>query len=196
MKPTAAETRVLENIDKYLGTYGEPPPARIRISKKTAATVVRSRKRQKGPSLTPEYFQFKTYKNIPVIINDVIAVDFEFRMPNMGYPVIRCLSALSLKTGQRWDYWADEIPARPPFSFGPDTVYLMHFGEAELACFQVLGWGFPAFIFDSYTVISQLRARPAKKISQYKTITAPVQSRQKPDSDSKIIRYVPRYGRW
>ena len=68
MKPTAAETRVLEKIDKYLEVSGEPPP-RIRISKKGAAAVVRSRKRQKGPSLTPEYSQFKTYKNIPVIIN-------------------------------------------------------------------------------------------------------------------------------
>ena len=103
------------------------------------------------------------------VAKDVIAVDFEFRMPQMGPPEIRCLAAISLKTGQRWDYWAGKIPAHPPFSFGPDTVYLMHFGEAELACFIVLGWGFPAFVFDTYTVITQLRARPAKKKSGIKS---------------------------
>ena len=105
---------------------------------------------------------------------DVIAIDFEFRMPQMGHPEIRCLSALSLKTGQRWDYWADEIPHSPPFSFGPDAVYLMHFGEAELACFSVLGWGSPDCIFDTYTLISQLRARPAKKAGGIKQSPAPV----------------------
>ena len=107
------------------------------------------------------------------IATDVIAIDFEFRMPQMGYPEIRCLCAISLKTGQRWDYWADEIPKVPPFSFGSDTVYLMHFSEAEFACFHVLGWGLPDFIFDSYTVISQLRARPAKKIHNVKQLPAP-----------------------
>ncbi len=104
---------------------------------------------------------------------DVIAVDFEFRMPQMGHPEIRCLSALSLKTGRRWDYWADDIPILPPFSFGPDTVYLMHFGEAEFACFHVLEWGLPTFIFDTYTIITQLRARPAKKVCGVKHIPAP-----------------------
>lgn len=104
---------------------------------------------------------------------DVIAVDFEFRMPHMRHPEIRCMAAVSIKTGQRWDYWADELPTSPPFSFGVDTVYLMHFGEAELACFKVLGWGFPAFIFDSYTIINQLRARPAKKQSGVKQLPAP-----------------------
>ena len=46
---------------------------------------------------------------------------------------------------------------------GSDTVFLMHFGEAEFACFHVLGWRLPEFIFDTYTLITQLRARPAKK---------------------------------
>ena len=77
------------------------------------------------------------------VAQDVIALDFEFRMFQMGHPEIRCLSALSLKTGQRWEYWADQLPDSPPFSFGSDTVFLMHFGEAELACFLELGWGLP-----------------------------------------------------
>lgn len=105
--------------------------------------------------------------------SDVIAIDFEFWMPRMTRPEVRCMSALSLKTGKRWDYWVDEIPSSPPFNFDNDTIFLMHFGEAEAACFLSVGWKIPPCIFDSYQVIAQLQARPAKKKHGKKLLPAP-----------------------
>ena len=99
---------------------------------------------------------------------DIIAIDFEFWMANMGNPEIRCMSALSLVSGQRWDFWADKLPVQPPWDFNSDIVFIVHFAEAECACFLELGWGLPAYIFDTHTVISQLRAVPAKKLHNKK----------------------------
>ena len=44
--------------------------------------------------------------------------------------------------------WRGEFGTRPPFDTGPDTLVVAYAAWAELTCFQVLGWPFPAHVFD------------------------------------------------
>ena len=66
-KATKAEEKVLAQLDDYLARCRRPPPE-IRVYRKQAASVVRSRKRHSGPKHATEYLEFTRYKGIPVTI--------------------------------------------------------------------------------------------------------------------------------
>jgi DNA polymerase-1 len=80
----------------------------------------------------------------------VVAADFEFefggRDGNRPGPV--CMVAKDLCSGQEWRIWRGEFPSRPPFSTGPDTLFVAFVASAELGCFRALGWPMPARILD------------------------------------------------
>ena len=84
--------------------------------------------------------------------NAIVAADFEFefggRDGNRPRPV--CMVAKELRSGQEWRIWRGEFPSRPPFSTGPDTLFVAFVASAELGCFRALGWPMPARILDLY----------------------------------------------
>jgi DNA polymerase-1 len=83
------------------------------------------------------------YKNI-------VVADFEFEFGghegNRPRPV--CMVARELCSGQEWRIWRGEFPSRPPFSTGPDTLFIAFVASAELGCFRARGWPMPARILD------------------------------------------------
>lgn len=105
--------------------------------------------------------------------DDVIAIDFEYRSQNMQPPEVRCLCALSLKTGQRWEIWFDQSGEAYPFDENADIVFVCHFAEAELGCFLALGWPMPKYVLDSCVMVKQLRALPVKKVRGIKKMPPP-----------------------
>jgi hypothetical protein len=48
--------------------------------------------------------------------------------------------------------WLDGEPVSqwPPFSLGPDTLFVAFFASAEMGCFLVLGWSMPTYVLDLY----------------------------------------------
>ena len=48
------------------------------------------------------------------------------------------------------EFWRGEFPSQPPFSTGPDTLFVAFVASAELGCFRSLGWPMPVRILDLY----------------------------------------------
>jgi DNA polymerase-1 len=59
--------------------------------------------------------------------------------------------AKELRSGKEWRLWRGEFGLLPPFSTGPDTLFVAFYASAELSCFHVLGWPMPARILDLFT---------------------------------------------
>src|ERR1700751_3925059 len=82
----------------------------------------------------------------------IVVADFEFEFGghdgNRPRPV--CMVAKELRSGQEWKIWRGEFPSRPPFSTGPDTLFVAFVASAELGCFRALDWPMPARILDLY----------------------------------------------
>jgi DNA polymerase family A len=90
----------------------------------------------------------------------IVAVDFEFefgghasfedasRSGERPRPV--CMVARELGTGQEWRIWRGEFGPEPPFSIGPESLFVAYYASAELGCFRALGWPKPANILDLY----------------------------------------------
>ena len=85
---------------------------------------------------------------------EVWAVDFEFR-PMDGRegnrPDIHCLVAHELKSGRKLRLWRDELGPLPPYSVGPDSLFVAFYASAEVGCHLALGWPKPARILDLFT---------------------------------------------
>ena len=47
--------------------------------------------------------------------------------------------------------WRGEFGSTPPFDIGPDALFVAYSAWAEMTCFKVLDWQFPAHIFDLHT---------------------------------------------
>jgi hypothetical protein len=47
--------------------------------------------------------------------------------------------------------WRGEFGATPPFDIGDDALFVGYSAWAEMTCFKVLGWRFPAHIFNLHT---------------------------------------------
>ena len=86
--------------------------------------------------------------------SEVWAVDFEFR-PQDGREGSRpdpvCLVACELKGGRRLRLWRDEFGPFPPYSVGPNSIFLAYYASAEIGCHLALGWPKPARILDLFT---------------------------------------------
>jgi hypothetical protein len=84
----------------------------------------------------------------------VIVADFEYEAAPGDLPAPLCLIACEfdehLNPLRTIRMWRDELLAakRPPFDVGDDAVFVAYAAWAELTCFKVLGWTFPAHVFD------------------------------------------------
>jgi DNA polymerase I len=77
-------------------------------------------------------------------------VDFEFGALPGERPVPVCVCALELHTGRLIRQWQDELGPTPPYSVGPDALFIGYFASAELSCHLALGWQQPARILDLF----------------------------------------------
>lgn len=82
-------------------------------------------------------------------INDIVAIDTEFR-PRIGEPVIPvCLCAESIVTGKTWSIWYG-MDAPLPFPTSEDVLFVTFSAPAEWSYFLSAGWKLPVSILDLY----------------------------------------------
>jgi DNA polymerase-1 len=88
----------------------------------------------------------------------VILCDTEFERGgvegNLPRPV--CVVAKDLVTGQEWRLRRGEFGAVPPFSTGPETLFVAYYASAEMTTFDVLNWPRPERILDLFTEFRNL----------------------------------------
>ena len=80
---------------------------------------------------------------------EVWAVDFEFTAPLGERPTPICMVARE-RSGRTIRLWKDELTPSPPFSLGPDNLFVAFYASAELGCFKFLNWPKPANILDLF----------------------------------------------
>jgi len=81
---------------------------------------------------------------------EIWAVDFEFVANEGRRPDPVCLVAKELRTGRTIRQWRGGFSAAPPYSIGPDSLFVAFYASAELGCHLALGWPLPARILDLY----------------------------------------------
>jgi DNA polymerase I len=83
---------------------------------------------------------------------EVWVVDFEFYAPDGEIPRPVCLVAFEIKSGRTIRIWRDELlrMKTPPYSIGPDSLFVAFYASAELNCHIALGWYFPVFVLDLF----------------------------------------------
>jgi hypothetical protein len=85
----------------------------------------------------------------------VTVCDFEYECADGDLPKPLCMVAYVLDEHLRHvrsiQRWRGEFDTTPPFDTGPDALFVAYSTWAEMTCFQVLGWRFPAHIFDEHT---------------------------------------------
>ena len=85
----------------------------------------------------------------------VVVADFEYEVEAGNLPRPLCLVAdiydEHLQHVRTIRQWRDDFVTAHPFDIGPDTLFVAYSAWAEMTCFLVLGWKFPAFIFDLHT---------------------------------------------
>ncbi|MHC4402230.1 MAG: DNA polymerase [Planctomycetota bacterium] len=84
--------------------------------------------------------------------------DFEFRQLDGARPEPICMVARAYPEGPTLRLWADELRSmpRPPFSIGPDSLFVAYYASAELGCFLVLDWAMPASVLDLFVEFRNL----------------------------------------
>ena len=90
---------------------------------------------------------------------EVWMVDFEFSAPPGDRQRVICMVAREFKTGETLRIWEDELEtmADPPFSAGPDALYVAYYASAEMGCHLSLGWPMPENLLDLFTEFRNLR---------------------------------------
>jgi hypothetical protein len=94
----------------------------------------------------------------------VVVADFEYEVEGGDFnlragdpPMPLCMVAYVLDEHLQHvctvRMWRDELRAssRPPFDTDDDAVFVAYSAQAELTCFEVLGWPFPKHVFDLHT---------------------------------------------
>ena len=82
---------------------------------------------------------------------EVWAVDFEFAVKDGARPDPVCLVAWELRSGHRLKLWRSEFGPCPPYSVGPDSLFIAYYASAEIGCHLALGWRKPVRILDLFT---------------------------------------------
>lgn len=82
----------------------------------------------------------------------IIFVDFEFKALDGERPVVHCLVAKEMYSGQTYRFWANELyqMQTAPFKMDGDTLLVAYYASAELSCFKALNWPFPTNILDLF----------------------------------------------
>ena len=81
---------------------------------------------------------------------EVWLVDFEFGAPPGDIQEPVCLVAWELNSGRKMRLWRDEFSATPPYSTGPDALFVAYYASAEIGCHLALGWPVPERVLDLY----------------------------------------------
>ena len=82
---------------------------------------------------------------------EVWAVDFEFVAREGARPDPVCLVAWEMRGGRKLRLWRNEFGPCPPYSIGPDSLFIAYYASAEVSCHLALGWPKPARILDLFT---------------------------------------------
>lgn len=84
----------------------------------------------------------------------IYLIDFEFHFANRdgNRPVPVCAVVRSLGTGAVQRFWQDSLTSMPsaPYPTGPDSLTVAYAANAEMACFEVLGWPKPTHLIDLF----------------------------------------------
>ena len=83
---------------------------------------------------------------------NIIAIDFEYSAPDGERPLVVCMVAKELRTGETWRLFQNELAElkTAPFSVGEDTLFIAYYASAEINCFLSLDWQLPAHILDLF----------------------------------------------
>src|SRR6266404_5874046 len=82
---------------------------------------------------------------------EVVVADFEFTATTGERPIPVCLVVHELCSGRRFRLWQDQLGPTPPYTRGPDVLFVAYYASAELGCYRVLGWPMPERILDLFT---------------------------------------------
>ena len=87
---------------------------------------------------------------IALPFKEVWLVDFEFGAPPGDIQEPVCLVAWELNSGRKMRLWRDEFGTAPPYSTGPDALFVAYYASAEIGCHLALGWPVPERVLDLY----------------------------------------------
>jgi DNA polymerase I len=114
--------------------------------------------------------------------SSVVVCDFEYETPTGDLPY-HPLCMVAYVLGENLQYvrtirmWRDDFGKAPPFDIGVDALFVAYSAWAEMTCFMVLGWQFPAHIFDQHTAYlaasnvllpydpDEVRKKPRKRLT-------------------------------
>jgi hypothetical protein len=89
------------------------------------------------------------------VIERTVVCDFEYEIAPGGLPNVLCMVAHVLDERLHEvctvRLWRGDFGSTPPLDIGPDTLFVAYSAWAEMTCFLVLGWNFPAHVFDQHT---------------------------------------------
>jgi DNA polymerase I len=82
----------------------------------------------------------------------IILSDTEYEFGGVNGNLLRpvCGVFKDFITGQEWRLWRGEFGPEPPFSTGPDTLFVAYYASAEIGFFRALNWPIPARILDLF----------------------------------------------
>src|SRR3954452_3881313 len=89
-----------------------------------------------------------TVANLP--FREIWLADFEFCAGPGDNPRPICLVAQELRTGRVIRLWLDEFGILPPYTTGPDALFVAYYASAEIGCHLALGWPVPVRVLDLY----------------------------------------------
>jgi hypothetical protein len=86
--------------------------------------------------------------------SSIVVCDFEYEIAPGDLPNVLCMVASVLNENLQHvrtiRLWRGEFGPAPPFDVGPYSLFVAYSAWAEMTCFKVLGWQFPAHIFDQH----------------------------------------------
>jgi hypothetical protein len=82
---------------------------------------------------------------------EVWLVDFEFISRPGERPDPVCVAAWELRGGRKVRLWHDQLGSVPPYSLGPESLFVAYLASAELGCHLALNWPKPVCILDLFT---------------------------------------------
>src|ERR1039457_7611625 len=84
--------------------------------------------------------------------------DFEYFAAPGERPLPVCLVAQELASGCTHRVFQEELLSmrHPPYSIGPDVLFVAHYAPAEISCYLALGWPVPPNILDTFAEFANL----------------------------------------
>lgn len=80
---------------------------------------------------------------------EIWLIDFEFYQPEGERPVPVCMVSREYYSGRLIRLWQHEL-SEPPFSLGPECLFVAFYSSSEWNCHLVLDWRIPTCILDLY----------------------------------------------